>query len=148
MSGKIQVSGTGVSASSQKPADVDGPVFHATLSRDSSESRTGGVIIKDFDFEIIKTAIELCYGRESTNASTSTIVGVLRIFSKNLGPNRLPNFCPIATYAWECSREDLMKMCTKYLNDHRNEVTSSRDYPDIKTNIIHATLALAYALNN
>uniref|UniRef100_A0A7E4ULZ3 BTB domain-containing protein n=1 Tax=Panagrellus redivivus TaxID=6233 RepID=A0A7E4ULZ3_PANRE len=108
------------------------PVFHAIFSNNSAESKSGTVEITDFEFETVKAAIDLCYGREVPDNSIKMVIKILRFAHKyeikavttqlesipRLNLSAL-NFCAIAQYAYDCSKDNLFTECCNFFKKHQ-----------------------------
>uniref|UniRef100_A0A7E4ZZZ6 BTB domain-containing protein n=1 Tax=Panagrellus redivivus TaxID=6233 RepID=A0A7E4ZZZ6_PANRE len=131
------------------------PVFHAMLSHDTAEAKSGKVDIKDFDFETVKAAINFCYGREPENLCVDTIVGILRFADKydvvtvelskiplaNISPE---TFATVAHYAYDCSKHDLFNACCKYFKEHEAEIVTTEKFTALTPNFVAHLLKEAF----
>uniref|UniRef100_A0A7E4W4L6 BTB domain-containing protein n=1 Tax=Panagrellus redivivus TaxID=6233 RepID=A0A7E4W4L6_PANRE len=134
------------------------PVFHAVFSHDTIEARTGQLVVKDFEFNVVKAAIDFCYGRELNDNSIETIVGVLRFgdkydiksFSAELEKVLLFNlnsqsFCVIAHYAFDCSKADIMEECAKFFKENINKLKESVNFQNLPSKVVYELLKHAFS---
>uniref|UniRef100_A0A7E4W6M7 BTB domain-containing protein n=1 Tax=Panagrellus redivivus TaxID=6233 RepID=A0A7E4W6M7_PANRE len=61
---------------------------------------------------------------------------------------KLKDFCSTVDYAWECSREDLMKACAEFLNKNRDEILELKEYYDLSEKVTHGVSKLGYTLKH
>uniref|UniRef100_A0A7E4URT0 BTB domain-containing protein n=1 Tax=Panagrellus redivivus TaxID=6233 RepID=A0A7E4URT0_PANRE len=117
------------------------PVFNAMFAHDTLEFQTGKVIITDFDFTTVKTAIGFCYGRELRIISVETYVDVLRFAEKylmqavvdkweELIPSNLTTatICNFIQYAVDYSRSKLHTLCIDYFRTNFDAIKHSAPF--------------------
>uniref|UniRef100_A0A7E4VRQ4 BTB domain-containing protein n=1 Tax=Panagrellus redivivus TaxID=6233 RepID=A0A7E4VRQ4_PANRE len=135
------------------------PVFHAMFMHDIAETRSGQLAIKDFDFKVVKAAVDFCYGRELTDRSIETFVGVLRFGDKydiksitveleqliafNLS---VDTFCAIAHYAYDCNKTDLMTKCADLLKNKITIITKNAKFEHLPPKVVGDLLKQAWLL--
>uniref|UniRef100_A0A7E4V4N0 BTB domain-containing protein n=1 Tax=Panagrellus redivivus TaxID=6233 RepID=A0A7E4V4N0_PANRE len=135
------------------------PVFHAMFSHDTAESNSSQVEITDFDYETVKAAVDLCYGRQLENPSIDTIVAILRFADKYIitavtnGFERLPlanlsveTFCTVAHYAYDCNKDALLAECSKFFKNHQAEIKETEKFVKLPLAFVVDVIKAAFDL--
>uniref|UniRef100_A0A7E4V607 BTB domain-containing protein n=1 Tax=Panagrellus redivivus TaxID=6233 RepID=A0A7E4V607_PANRE len=125
------------------------PVFHAMLFHDTAESRSGEVVITDFDFDTVKAAIDYCYGRNIQN-SVNTYIQILRFADKydikdvvsklEYIPSRfnlsIKTFYSIVLYAYDYSKDDLLIECCAFFKFNQIEIKANAKFAKLPPRLI------------
>uniref|UniRef100_A0A7E4ZPR7 BTB domain-containing protein n=1 Tax=Panagrellus redivivus TaxID=6233 RepID=A0A7E4ZPR7_PANRE len=135
------------------------PVFHAMLSNDTAESRSGRLEITDFDVETVKTAIDFCYGREMETHSVETIFEILRFADKydikavTSLVEKMPQqslsiltFSAIIRYANDFFKDDLFNECCEFFKVHQKEIVETEKFTMLAPTLVARLLKQAFDL--
>uniref|UniRef100_A0A7E4ZS36 BTB domain-containing protein n=1 Tax=Panagrellus redivivus TaxID=6233 RepID=A0A7E4ZS36_PANRE len=139
------------------------PVFHAMFLHDTVELKSKKVEITDFDFDVVKAAIDFCYDRAEL-LSVELIVGMLRFGDKydiktitvqleTILPCNLTiaTFCLIVQYAYDCSRPGLLSECSKFFKRHQLQITAMGTFaalpPQLVVNVLKGAFHLKTTLD-
>uniref|UniRef100_A0A7E4W4X9 BTB domain-containing protein n=1 Tax=Panagrellus redivivus TaxID=6233 RepID=A0A7E4W4X9_PANRE len=135
------------------------PVFAAMFSHDTREFRSGKDIITDFDFETVKASIDYCYGRNLKDLSIKKVIGMLRFADKydirgiitqlkQIPKNCLSveTFSMIVQYAYDCSKDDLLKECFTFFKDYQDEIKTTEEFSKLPPTLIVQILKMAFSL--
>uniref|UniRef100_A0A7E4W537 BTB domain-containing protein n=1 Tax=Panagrellus redivivus TaxID=6233 RepID=A0A7E4W537_PANRE len=125
------------------------PVFYAMFDHDTKEARNNCIPIPDFDFDIVKNAIDFCYGNELPQLSIWKVVDVLRFADKydirgvttilegvlldNLTVN---TFSAIADYAWQFNKDNIQQKCVSFFNKNRAEISKLEEFVTLSPEIV------------
>uniref|UniRef100_A0A7E4UPF5 BTB domain-containing protein n=1 Tax=Panagrellus redivivus TaxID=6233 RepID=A0A7E4UPF5_PANRE len=120
------------------------PVFEAMLSHDTAESKSNRMVITDFSFDTVKTAVDFCYGRELEDLSLGTAVNILRFCDKYFITvvieeiESLPlfdlttdTFCKIIRYAYDCERKSLLDKCYDFFKGRHGDIKAKDDFVNL-----------------
>uniref|UniRef100_A0A7E4UST0 BTB domain-containing protein n=1 Tax=Panagrellus redivivus TaxID=6233 RepID=A0A7E4UST0_PANRE len=135
------------------------PVFHASFSHDTLESRTGKQTIDNFDFDTVKAALDYCYGHRLKDASVNNIVEILRFADKydikdvvtqlesvptsNLS---VENFAIIVHYAYYCSKDSLLQACIQFFMKHQGTIKTDSEFVTLPPALVIHVLKSAFNL--
>uniref|UniRef100_A0A7E4VCP3 BTB domain-containing protein n=1 Tax=Panagrellus redivivus TaxID=6233 RepID=A0A7E4VCP3_PANRE len=138
---------------------VQAHVFHAMLSLDTIESKSGKVEITDFDFETVNAAIDLCYGAELGTLSIEIYIGVLRFADKynmqsitdhfakiprfNLSVETFPT---IVHYAYDCSESELFDECCAFFKEHQKRIRGTEKFSQLPPSMVAHLLKKTFDL--
>uniref|UniRef100_A0A7E4ZPW7 BTB domain-containing protein n=1 Tax=Panagrellus redivivus TaxID=6233 RepID=A0A7E4ZPW7_PANRE len=135
------------------------PVFHAMLSNDTAESRSGRLEIVDFDFETVKTAIDYCYGREMKAPAVENIFNVLRFADKydikavTSLVEKMPHeslsistFSDIIRYADDFFKNELFEECCKFFKEHQKEIVKAEKFTTLAPPLVARLLMQSFDL--
>uniref|UniRef100_A0A7E4V5P2 BTB domain-containing protein n=1 Tax=Panagrellus redivivus TaxID=6233 RepID=A0A7E4V5P2_PANRE len=119
------------------------PVFNAMFSHNTVESKSGRIKISDFDYDTVKAAIDLCYGRQLEDPSVDTVVSILRFTDKyfitpitneferllllNLSTE---TFGLIVHYAYDCNKDVLLAECCNFFKEHQSEIKATEQFAE------------------
>uniref|UniRef100_A0A7E4UVX1 BTB domain-containing protein n=1 Tax=Panagrellus redivivus TaxID=6233 RepID=A0A7E4UVX1_PANRE len=135
------------------------PVLQAMFKHNSAELKSGEIKITEFDFETVKTAIDICYGREFETLSVETIVGILRFCDKYfitpvvkelerqplLHPS-VDNFFTVINYAYDCNKDALMAECYNFFKINQNEIKAKEKFAELPLTLVITVLKSAFDL--
>uniref|UniRef100_A0A7E4ZR29 BTB domain-containing protein n=1 Tax=Panagrellus redivivus TaxID=6233 RepID=A0A7E4ZR29_PANRE len=133
------------------------PGLYAGFNHDTVEARSGRVVITDFDFDIVKSAMDYFYGRKLDDISIDTIIGMLRFAdkynAKSADLEKVPfsnmtvaSFCIIAHYAYDCCKDFLLVQCGKFFRNHQNQLKTTDQFAELPPAVIVRILELAFSL--
>uniref|UniRef100_A0A7E4USB2 BTB domain-containing protein n=1 Tax=Panagrellus redivivus TaxID=6233 RepID=A0A7E4USB2_PANRE len=135
------------------------PVFRAMFANDTLESQTGQVVITDFDFAALKTAIDYCYGRELKIISPDTYVDVLRFADKYMIKaliekleEQIPlnlstdTFFHFFQYAFDYSKDTVLTKCYIYFKAHQDELKDTTEFFHLPISTVVTLLKAAFDL--
>uniref|UniRef100_A0A7E4W3Y8 BTB domain-containing protein n=1 Tax=Panagrellus redivivus TaxID=6233 RepID=A0A7E4W3Y8_PANRE len=133
-------------------------MFKTNCFRESESEET---VITDFNFNIVKTAIDYSYGRELKLLSAETYVGVLRFADKmdmkkiiadweNLIPSNLSKatFCDFLQYAYDFEKHALMDECYKYFKTNQSELKLLKRFAKLPPILVVKVLKAAFELKS
>uniref|UniRef100_A0A7E4UTP7 BTB domain-containing protein n=1 Tax=Panagrellus redivivus TaxID=6233 RepID=A0A7E4UTP7_PANRE len=135
------------------------PVFAAMFKEGTKEAQTGHLDIPDFTYEIVKRAIDYCYGESLVEESAHSILDIYRFADKyDIAAIRKTiddhfekdsitedTFCDFLSYASEQNNDEVMKRCAKFLKDNMHTTLRS-DFIALESDVMKETLNLAAEL--
>uniref|UniRef100_A0A7E4UNU3 BTB domain-containing protein n=1 Tax=Panagrellus redivivus TaxID=6233 RepID=A0A7E4UNU3_PANRE len=135
------------------------PVFKAMFETDTSEAKTGRVVINDFTFDETKTAVKFIYGKSfKPGFSIERAFAVYKFLDKygidNASKRLIPffeqsinnnNFVTVSNFAWTFAKEDILNKCVSFLASHR-DIAFTKAFVELDQRLVMELLQKASAL--
>uniref|UniRef100_A0A7E4V456 BTB domain-containing protein n=1 Tax=Panagrellus redivivus TaxID=6233 RepID=A0A7E4V456_PANRE len=135
------------------------PGLYANFLHNTVEARSGKIVITDFDYKTVKSAMAYFYGCTLKDQSVETVVGILRFADKyNIKSTELESvpceninvdsFCTITHYAFDCCKDNLLRKCGVFFKTNQEQLKSTKEFANLPPAAIVAVLKNAFGLQN
>uniref|UniRef100_A0A7E4UN39 BTB domain-containing protein n=1 Tax=Panagrellus redivivus TaxID=6233 RepID=A0A7E4UN39_PANRE len=137
------------------------PIFKSMLEHNFAKSSSNKLVINDFDFKTIKTAMNIVYGRPWGKISVGLALDVLyfvdkykitdffdeleEVLTSNLSMN---NFYAILRYANECAKTDLFAKCAALYKDYEDTIKTAEPFLALPGPLVIKLLKCAFQFEN
>uniref|UniRef100_A0A7E4VGI9 BTB domain-containing protein n=1 Tax=Panagrellus redivivus TaxID=6233 RepID=A0A7E4VGI9_PANRE len=135
------------------------PGLYANFIHNTVESRSGKVIITDFDYKIVKATMDYLYGCQLEDVSIETVIGMLRFADKynikSVQLEKVPflnlkneTFYIIVHYAFDCCKDSLFNDCVKVFKRREDQLKTTDKFAKLPPAVVVKILKSAFSLSD